>query len=85
MQIIVADVSMSLDNVLAVAGAARHHFVVLVIGLVLSVGLMGVAASLIAGVLKRFYWISYIGLVIIAWVAFKMIWDGSREIMSSTM
>ena len=84
-QIVIADVSMSLDNVLAVAGAARQHFVVLVIGLALSVGLMGVAASIIAGVLKRFYWISYIGLVIIAWVAFRMIWDGSQEIMSSTM
>ena len=84
-QIIIADVSMSLDNVLAVAGAARQHFVVLVIGLALSVGLMGVAASIIAGMLKRFYWISYIGLVIIAWVAFKMIWDGTREIMTSTM
>jgi YjbE family integral membrane protein len=84
-QIVIADVSMSLDNVLAVAGAARQHFVVLVIGLALSVGLMGVAASLIAGMLKRFYWIAYIGLVIIAWVAFRMIWDGSQEIMASTM
>jgi YjbE family integral membrane protein len=83
-QIVIADVSMSLDNVLAVAGAARHHFIVLVIGLALSVGLMGVAASMIARALNRFYWISYVGLVIIAWVAFSMIWEGSQEIMAST-
>lgn len=80
-QIVVADVSMSLDNVLAVAGAAREHVVVLVIGLVLSVGLMGLAATVIARMLNRFYWISYIGLVIIAWVAFSMIWEGSREVL----
>jgi len=84
MQIVVADVSMSLDNVLAVAGAARNHFVVLVIGLVLSVGLMGIAATVIARMLNRFYWISYIGLVIIAWVAFSMIWEGSREVLSNS-
>jgi YjbE family integral membrane protein len=80
-QIVIADVSMSLDNVLAVAGAARHHFPVLVIGLALSVGLMGLAASVIARMLNRFYWISYIGLVIIAWVAFSMIWEGSQEVL----
>jgi YjbE family integral membrane protein len=80
-QIVIADVSMSLDNVFAVAGAARHHFVVLVIGLALSVGLMGIAASVIARMLNRLYWISYIGLVIIAWVAFSMIWEGSREVI----
>jgi len=84
-QIVIADVSMSLDNVFAVAGAARHHFVVLVIGLVLSVGLMGIAASVIASVLNRFYWISYIGLVIIAWVAFSMIWEGSREVLVNSI
>src|SRR5436853_4302749 len=83
-QIVIADVSMSLDNVLAVAGAARHHFVVLVIGLALSVGLMGVAASVIARMLTRFYWISYIGLVIIAWVAFSMIWEGSQEVLPNS-
>jgi YjbE family integral membrane protein len=80
-QIVVADVSMSLDNVLAVAGAARNHFGVLVIGLALSVGLMGLAASIIARMLNRFYWIAYVGLVIIAWVAFSMIWEGSREVL----
>jgi YjbE family integral membrane protein len=81
LQIVVADVSMSLDNVFAVAGAARHHFVILVIGLALSVGLTGVAASAIATMLNRFYWISYVGLVIIAWIAFSMIWEGSREVL----
>jgi YjbE family integral membrane protein len=80
LQIIVADVSMSLDNVLAVAGAAREHTVVLVIGLALSVALMGVAASVVASVLKRFFWISYIGLVIIAYVALRMIWEGGLEV-----
>ncbi|MEX0853971.1 MAG: YjbE family putative metal transport protein [Bauldia sp.] len=78
-QIVVADVSMSLDNVLAVAGAARHHWWVLVIGLALSVALMGIAATMIAGLLKRFPWISYLGLALIAWVALAMIWEGSQE------
>jgi len=80
-QIVVADVSMSLDNVLAVAGAARQHLIVLIIGLALSVALMGVAASVLANLLKRYYWISYIGLLIIAYVAFAMIWDGAREVL----
>jgi YjbE family integral membrane protein len=79
-QIVVADVSMSLDNVLAVAGAARAHIYVLIIGLALSVALMGFAATLVARLLRRFYWISYIGLAIIAWVAFTMIWEGGREV-----
>jgi YjbE family integral membrane protein len=76
-QIVVADVSMSLDNVLAVAGTARHHLWVLVIGLSLSVALMGVAATMIARVLRRFPWISYLGLALIAWVAMTMIWTGA--------
>ena len=80
-QIVVADVSMSLDNVLAVAGAAREHLTVLIIGLSLSVVLMGVAASLIADLLKRFFWIAYIGLAIIAWVAITMIWEGGHEVI----
>ncbi|MCB1500698.1 MAG: TerC family protein [Bauldia sp.] len=79
-QIIIADVSMSLDNVLAVAGTARHHLWVLIVGLALSVALMGIAATLIAGVLKRYPWISYIGLALIAYVAVKMIWDGAWEV-----
>ncbi|HEX9569465.1 MAG TPA: YjbE family putative metal transport protein [Rhodospirillales bacterium] len=79
-QIIVADVSMSLDNVLAVAGTARHHLWVLVIGLALSVALMGVAATFIARLLRRYPWISYIGLALIAIVAVSMIWEGGKEI-----
>jgi YjbE family integral membrane protein len=79
-QIVVADVSMSLDNVLAVAGTARHHVWVLVVGLALSVALMGVAATLIARVLRRMPWISYLGLALIAWVAFVMIWEGGWAI-----
>jgi len=79
-QIIIADVSMSLDNVLAVAGAAQEHTVVLIIGLVLSVGLMGAAATVIANLLKRYHWIAYVGLAIILWVAVDMIWRGSMEV-----
>ena len=79
-QIIVADVSMSLDNVLAVAGTARDHTWVLIVGLVLSVALMGVAANLVARLLKRMPWIAYVGLAVIAWVAVKMIWDGGLEV-----
>lgn len=78
--IIVADVSMSLDNVLAVAGAAREHIWVLVFGLALSIALMGVAASLIAGLLQRHRWISYIGLAVIIYVALEMIYRGVLEV-----
>jgi len=80
MQIVIADVSMSLDNVLAVAGAAREHTSVLVIGLMLSVGLMGFAASFIARLLNRHRWIAYVGLAIILYVALKMIWEGFHEV-----
>ncbi len=79
-QIVVADVSMSLDNVLAVAGAAREHPTVLIIGLALSVALMGLAATFIARLLNRFSWIAYLGLAIILYVAFEMIYRGSVEI-----
>lgn len=79
-QIIVADVSMSLDNVLAVAGAAREHPSVLVIGLALSIALMGLAASFIARLLGRYRWIAYVGLSIILYVALKMIWEGWHEV-----
>jgi YjbE family integral membrane protein len=79
-QIIVADVSMSLDNVLAVAGAAREHPYVLIFGLLLSIALMGVAASLIARLLNKYRWIAYIGLAIILFVALGMIWEGSEEV-----
>ena len=79
-QIIIADVSMSLDNVLAVAGAARDHPTVLVIGLVLSIALMGIAASFIARLLEKHRWIAYVGLVIILYVALEMIYRGSLEV-----
>jgi YjbE family integral membrane protein len=80
MQIIVADVSMSLDNVLAVAGAAKGHIPVLVIGLSLSVLMMGVVANGIARLLDRHGWIAWIGLVVIVQVAVEMIWAGSHEV-----
>ena len=72
----VADVSMSLDNVLAVAGAAREHPGILVIGLLLSVALMGLAANFIARIIDRYRWIAYFGLAVIVFVAFKMIYEG---------
>ena len=78
-QIVVADISMSLDNVLAVAGAAREHPYVLAAGLILSVALMGLAASFIAKVLNRFPWVAYAGLAIIVYVAGDMITRGSLE------
>jgi YjbE family integral membrane protein len=79
-QIVAADISMSLDNVLAVAGAARDHPAALVFGLGLSVVLMGFAASLIARVLDRHRWIAYVGLAIILYVALDMIWRGWLEV-----
>jgi len=79
-QIVVADVSMSLDNVLAVAGAAREHPTVLIAGLALSIALMGLAASFIARLLDRYRWIAYIGLLIILYVALEMIYRGSMEV-----
>ncbi len=72
----VADVSMSLDNVLAVAGAARDHPGILIVGLILSVALMGVAANFIARYIERYRWIAYVGLLVIVYVAGKMIYDG---------
>jgi YjbE family integral membrane protein len=80
-EIIVADVSMSLDNVLAVAGAAREHLAVLVFGLVLSIAFMGIAAAVLARVLNRWHWIAYVGLAVIVYVSFKMIGDGAREVL----
>jgi len=79
LQIIIADFSMSLDNVLAVAGAAREHPTVLIFGLALSIALMGVAATLIARLLGRHRWIAYVGLLIILYVAIEMIWRGAQE------
>ncbi|MBZ9776055.1 MULTISPECIES: TerC family protein [unclassified Mesorhizobium] len=80
LQIVIADVSMSLDNVLAVAGAARDHFPVLVIGLVLSIALMGLAATFIAKLLHRHRWIAYVGLLIILYVALDMVYRGAVEV-----
>jgi YjbE family integral membrane protein len=79
-QIVVADVSMSLDNVLAVAGAAREHPAALVFGLGLSIVLMGFAASFIARLLNRHRWVAYVGLAIILYVAIDMIWRGFLEV-----
>jgi YjbE family integral membrane protein len=79
-QIVVADVSMSLDNVLAVAGAAREHLTVLIIGLGLSVALMGVAATYIAGLLHSYRWIAYAGVLMILYVAAEMIYRGISEV-----
>lgn len=81
-QIVVADVSMSLDNVLAVAGAARDHQMVMIIGLALSVALMGVAANAVAALLKRHHWVAYVGLLIILYVALTMIWDGGHQVLA---
>ncbi len=75
-----ADVSMSLDNVLAVAGAARDHPDILIIGLVLSVALMGVAANFIAQYIERYRWIAWVGLAVIVYVALKMIFEGFTEV-----
>jgi YjbE family integral membrane protein len=72
----IADVSMSLDNVLAVAGAAHAHPGILIIGLILSVVLMGVAANLLARVIERYTWIAYVGLLVILFVAGKMVYEG---------
>jgi YjbE family integral membrane protein len=82
-QILVADVSMSLDNVLAVAGAARDHLDVLIIGLLMSVALMGAAANYIAKLLERYRWIAYIGLAIVFYVALSMIWHGYEQVASA--
>ena len=84
MQIVVADVSMSLDNVLAVAGAARDHVWVLWFGLVLSVVLMAVASNYIARILDRYHWVAWIGFLIIVYVAGDMIWDGTHEVVAAT-
>jgi YjbE family integral membrane protein len=81
-QIIVADLSMSLDNVLAVAGIARDHPYVLALGLVLSVALMGVASHYIARLLDRLFWISWVGLGIVTFIALRMIWDGSAQLLN---
>jgi YjbE family integral membrane protein len=85
LQIVVADVSMSLDNVLAVAGVAHQSAAwILVVGLALSVALMGVASTFVARLLNRYTWISWLGLGIITFVALRMIWDGAEQILHHT-
>src|SRR3954452_10618547 len=79
-QVTLADLSMSLDNVLAVAATAREHPAVLFVGLALSVTLMGLAANLVAKLVQRFKWIAWIGLLLILYVALNMIWDGAHEL-----
>ncbi|MES5097758.1 TerC family protein [Agrobacterium sp. BA1120] len=79
-QIVIADVSMSLDNVLAVAGAAQDHVTVLIIGLVVSIALMGLAANYVAKLLHRYRWISYVGLLVIVYVALNMLYHGFVEV-----
>jgi YjbE family integral membrane protein len=79
-QIVIADVSMSLDNVLAVAGAAQEHVTVLIIGLVVSIALMGLAANFVAKLLHRYRWISYVGLAVIVYVALNMLYHGFVEV-----
>ena len=81
LQILIADLSMSLDNVLAVAGAADGHTWVLVTGLAVSVVLMGVAASWIAGLLERHRWIAWVGLVVVLYVALQLVWTGGYEVL----
>jgi YjbE family integral membrane protein len=78
-QILIADLSMSLDNVLAVAGAAREHPGILVFGLLMSIALMGFAANVIARMLNKARWIGYLGLLVIVYVAGHMIWEGHRS------
>jgi YjbE family integral membrane protein len=84
LRIVVADISMSLDNVLALAGAAREHPFVLAFGLLLSIALMGLAANLIAQLLQKHRWIAYVGLAIIFYVACEMIYRGSLELIGAT-
>ena len=79
-QIVIADLSMSLDNVLAVAGAAREHPIVLIFGLVLSIALMGLAASFVARVLQKHRWIAYVGLLVILYGARDRVWRGGAEV-----
>ena len=84
LRIVVADISMSLDNVLALAGAAREHPFVLAFGLLLSIALMGLAANLIARLLQKHRWVAYVGLAIIIYVAAEMIYRGSLELIGAS-
>jgi YjbE family integral membrane protein len=81
----IADVSMSLDNVLAVAGAARDHPGIMIVGLIVAVALMGIAANIIAQYIERYRWIAWVGLAVIVYVAGKMIWEGWHEVSPHVM
>lgn len=81
----VADISMSLDNVLGVAGAAREHPGILIVGLIFAVALMGLAANVIAKYIERYRWIAYVGLAVIIWVALKMVWEGWHDVQPLLM
>ena len=80
-QILIADATMSLDNVLAVAAVAREHPIVLLIGLALAVAFMGLAASIIARLLDRHRWIAWVGVALIAWVGVVMVYEGGSEVI----
>lgn len=82
LQILAADVSMSLDNVLAVAGVARDHYVTLIIGLALSVVLMGAASTVVAKLTNRYPWLVYLGIAIVLYTALHMMWDGKQDIFT---
>jgi YjbE family integral membrane protein len=82
-QVAVADISMSLDNVLAVAGAARDHPYIMIFGLVFSIALMAVAAGFIARLIERYRWVAYVGFAIVLFVALKMIWEGGHEVLDA--
>ena len=84
-QIFLADVSMSLDNVLAVAGAAMDHPMILILGLAISVLLMGVAASAVASLLARFRWVAYAGLALVLYIAARMVWTGATDVAAATL
>ena len=81
-RIVLADLSMSIENILAVAGAARHHLSIMIIGLVLSIILTGIAAGIVAKVLDRHRWVGYVGVALIVWVSLQMIWDGGSDMLT---
>ena len=83
MQIVLADISMSLDNTLAVTGTARNHFWIMVLGLALSVFFMGLAANFLSNLIHRHRWISYLGLLIVFYVSLSMIWEGAHAVTGS--
>lgn len=83
LQVVVADISMSVDNVLAVAAAARDHIAIMIVGLILSVAFMGIAATVIARLLQRYHWLNYAGVALILYVALQMIWSGSFEVLDA--